>query len=1536
MRGCSRLPIAGFGSLKTNIRVLIGVAMAFTSADLRGQRPGGPTVAVYPGEESLSVYWTPEEEHLLGHYNSTLRYRAGDSGGWTRLTDVGATDAGHRRFHVLTELTDETSYQIQVRYDVERPIDLRPSNWSEVVTATPQDAGDHGLGWLSEHVDGLEDVATPLPLGVWLRGEIGTVTDLDYYKVTMPSAGTCVFFYAAGDTNTRAEWRAPSSNPQLKTLPLSFLEEQTGGLDSVDLYNTLTSNDGSYPFGNIAVDAIVDPVTGDERTAIRYKNFLIDIVWLGYTIEYDAALHDYHLRVSGESDDTGEYFVYAEVYGRPGVDDLLCDISQWSSARKVYMDVPVLSRYNVSDTDFFTFQTVEETDVLIHGLNRRDSQAVLYSQRAEPSDEIGRSNISMLPTTRHNFLFREILREERYYLSVRSRRATAAGIVAPFRIWTVTEPGSTPSEAVHFQDPGNLLGRYWTGGTPAREPVGGNLGTPLGGNIGPADDQDYFSFDVPAGGEYVFVRGMSDHVPIAGEITDDTGSTGVPVYPAEQSNGAAGLVYYREQYWKQDPVTGDPGPYGFTFAGWLPEGLHYLVVTGDGVETGGYTVAVAMDRSMKLLDACGTPDAEADPGFGCGWHLENGPRYEGDSDVNVQGAWDMGYDGTGQAAVVVDIDLDVDHPDLRTLPDLSHDYSGSGTLRSPGGSDHGTAVAGVIAARARNGIGGRGVAPGASLIGYNLLAGSFTDTDVSFAMTGPMHHGSASNNSWGPIDGPGVNEPSQEWKDGVVTAVTEGNEGRGVVFLFAAGNGATSRDYGNLDGYSTFFPIIAVCATTSEGQRSYYSEKGSNLWICGPSNDLWEKPSIFTTAPWGRYRDSFGGTSAAAPAVTGVVLLMREANPSLSWRDVKLILAETGAKPNAGDSGWSQGASLFLDATQTYSHHHEYGFGIVDAEAAVTRALTWQNLTGDLIETEQVSMSVQLTVPDDAAQTVTSTIQVTDSPVQFIEHVEVALEFDASHFRNLRVELESPSGTVSILSQPTQVSGPEAETGLGALVGTFETGTARHLGEDPNGVWTLRVRDEMRDSHVNTFQSWGLRFYGHRREPTAVREFVDLWAQINPTTFEAEIDLLWLPPEHEGLAEVDRYDLRHRELGTTTWTQVDDVWPATSLAPALRFSGLEQAMTYEIQIRPVNDYGPAPWSRSLAVPTPGLIVVNAPRAIEEGGRAEYTVALNTKPVGPVEVQIFVPAGAELEARPGSLIFVPATWNRPQTVRLYTKEDEDALPEDEIEISHVASGADYGNALPRIVPVQIVEDDAAELVLDNWELFVPEGEQARYGLRLGSKPTDAVVVRLELHHDEATVHPLEFAFTPDNWLLRQYATVVVAEDEDAVIDAPATLTHRMLGGDYEGLSAEMTLHLVETDVPLVWVEGASAAENEGAIVFDVVLGMKSSSEITVHYVLESHGAAGATPGEDFEGTGGSVTFPPETVGERRITVPLFETVTTRRRRRPSGWSSRTPRTRTCCQGGHRRWGRSSTTTSRSSRPPSGLRAMTWLKALPARR
>ena len=216
--------------------------------------------------------------------------------------------------------------------------------------------------------------------------------------------------------------------------------------------------------------------------------------------------------------------------------------------------------------------------------------------------------------------------------------------------------------------------------------------------------------------------------------------------------------------------------------------------------------------------------------------------------------------------------------------------------------------------------------------------------------------------------------------------------------------------------------MTAVCAVNDQDTRSDYSEKGANLWVCAPSSGDSDQGhrGIVTTENSDRYRDDFTGTSAATPIVSGVAALLRQANSDLTWRDLKLILAASARKNDAANPGWAEGARKYGSgsAADRYHFNHEYGFGVVDAKAAVDLARGWTNVP--TLESVSASSEAAVTIPPpsgSAPQTVTTTLTL-NTGIRFTEFVEINTDFDHTSFRDMEIELVSPSGAVSKLAVP--------------------------------------------------------------------------------------------------------------------------------------------------------------------------------------------------------------------------------------------------------------------------------------------------------------------------------------------------------------------------------------------------------------------------------------------------------------------------------------------------------------------------------------
>lgn len=476
-----------------------------------------------------------------------------------------------------------------------------------------------------------------------------------------------------------------------------------------------------------------------------------------------------------------------------------------------------------------------------------------------------------------------------------------------------------------------------------------------------------------------------------------------------------------------------------------------------------------------------------DPLFTNQWHLRNTGQSNGvagiDVGINVTNSaiitngltitntnnpvWAT-YRGTNVYIAITDDGLQVSHPDLTNNVDttIDYDFNGGDNDPSPGtGDDHGTACAGVAAARGNNGIGVSGVAPEARLVGLRLISDVATAAQEAQAMNWSNSIIHINSNSWGPTDdGDTLEGPTTTALGGITNAIANGRGGRGTIFTWAGGNGLQELDDSNFDGWANSIYTIAVGAADIRGQQAWYSEPGANLVVCAPSsgdNNAAAEVGITTTDRTGSvgysttdYANDFGGTSSATPKVSGVVALMLQANPNLGWRDVQEILIRTARRNHPTDTGWAQnGAGLWFN--------HKYGAGLVNARAAVDMALGWSNLGAQLVRTA-TGTGGGATIPDNNATGVVHQFTIAPGDNIRVEHVRVSVNVTHPRRRDLRVELTSPSGTVSVLT--TQASGA-AYTGAD-LVWTLMS--VRHWGEDAAGTWTLRVADRLSGASTGT------------------------------------------------------------------------------------------------------------------------------------------------------------------------------------------------------------------------------------------------------------------------------------------------------------------------------------------------------------------------------------------------------------------------------------------------------------------------------------
>ncbi len=337
------------------------------------------------------------------------------------------------------------------------------------------------------------------------------------------------------------------------------------------------------------------------------------------------------------------------------------------------------------------------------------------------------------------------------------------------------------------------------------------------------------------------------------------------------------------------------------------------------------------------------------------------------SGINVEAAWSLNPLGEGRPDVrvaIIDDSVEIRHPDLAPNYVTGRDYDyepGYDEDPSPDYPDevHGTACAG-IAVGAANTLGVRGVAPRCGLIAVKFFGSTLSETADAFYFvmnpkgtdpgTGEVDHSQDADvisNSWGFVNGTFLPTDLAEAIDYVAT---EGRSGKGCVVLFAAAN--NSYTVNGVTALGQMGSVMCIGGTNSFATHSEFSDVGPEVAVVAPTSDSFPPRTreaaldILTTdntswwgyntadGPAGDYTDTFGGTSAATPTVAGVCALVISQNPALTATQVRSIVEHTAVQIDPE----------FAQIDGISGHSHRYGYGRVDAGAAVLAAaqgVTW-------------------------------------------------------------------------------------------------------------------------------------------------------------------------------------------------------------------------------------------------------------------------------------------------------------------------------------------------------------------------------------------------------------------------------------------------------------------------------------------------------------------------------------------------------------------------------------------------------------------
>ena len=314
-----------------------------------------------------------------------------------------------------------------------------------------------------------------------------------------------------------------------------------------------------------------------------------------------------------------------------------------------------------------------------------------------------------------------------------------------------------------------------------------------------------------------------------------------------------------------------------------------------------------------------------DPKYKHQWHLRQ---------INMPGVWPG---ATGEGVIVAVIDTGVAYMDMAgsgvskkrptfvQVPDLK------GTRFVPGydfvnnrvealdDHGHGTHVAGTIAQATNNGVGVAGVAGGATIMPIKVLnaRGMGNMADIAEAIRFAADNGAKVINM--SLGGGGASRI-------MASAVKYANK-KGVVVVCAAGNESRGRV-----GYPAAYPgAIAVAATQYDRTTTFYSNWGKEIDVAAPGGNTREdqngdglpdgvlQNTILPGRPELNEYLMFMGTSMASPHVAGLAALIMQRGVT-EPAAVEAVLKGTAAHPDGKE--WDE----------------HYGAGIVDAEAALSRA----------------------------------------------------------------------------------------------------------------------------------------------------------------------------------------------------------------------------------------------------------------------------------------------------------------------------------------------------------------------------------------------------------------------------------------------------------------------------------------------------------------------------------------------------------------------------------------------------------------------
>ena len=274
--------------------------------------------------------------------------------------------------------------------------------------------------------------------------------------------------------------------------------------------------------------------------------------------------------------------------------------------------------------------------------------------------------------------------------------------------------------------------------------------------------------------------------------------------------------------------------------------------------------------------------------------------------------------------------------------------------------------------------------------------------------------------------------------------------------------------------------------------------------------------------------------------------------------------------------------------------------------------------------------------------------------------------------------------------------------------------------------------------------------------------------------------------------------------------------------------------------------------------------------VPEGSAKEYTVRLSSEPASNVIVQITESTG-RVTLDPPLLTFTASDWDDARQVRVAAARDENTTPES-VSLTHTASSADPGySGQSAVLPVEVLDAGAPELVIQPPELTVMEGGVGEFTVALATVPSTAVTVAIsEFTNPELTRNVDVLTFTSSDWDRPQAVTVSAQEDADAEDEAPETLTLMASGAEYSGQTGRVTVTVMDTDEKTIVLSSSSLDLAEGGAAGRYTVALASAPESSTTVTIPADAA------ETVRVTPASLVFGPSNWNiPRTVTVQALE-------------------------------------------------------------